>query len=115
MRGVGLFSNLLLARLPWIPGWLALKAELPSPLSQTAPGRVLVSIASPGQVAPGRRREILLLRSYSLYLTLQAAVFRLEQRCKCDCSSLGNEVNCFRCGLHNQTLKAQSGESAKSS
>lgn len=79
----------------WIPGWLVQKAAFPSPLSQPAPGRVVVSIASPRQVALGSRGEILVLRSYSLYLTSQAAVCNLEQHCKCDCCSLGNEVSCF--------------------
>lgn len=115
MCGVGLFCKLLPVHLPRIPSWLVLKAAFPSPLSQTVPGRALVSIACPGQVALGSRREILVLRSHSLYLASQAAVCYLEQHCKCDCSSLGNEVNYFRCGLHNQTLKAESGKSAKSS
>lgn len=113
--GVGLFCKLLAVCLPRIPGWLVLKAAFPCPLSRTAPGRALVSIASPRQVALGSRKEILVLGFYSLYVTSQAAVCNLEQHCKCDCSSLGNEVNCFRCVLHNQILKAESGKSAKSS
>lgn len=120
-----LYGAFLLLKLCWFspvdPWLIGTKGCIPfSPLPSWLPGRFVVSITSRHQErsalgSVSANHKVSALGSYPSYLALQNAVCNLKQQRKCNCSSLVNEVTCFRWGLHNQLLKVESEKRAKNS